>query len=214
MSRRNIWLIAGFAVAGLTGFYWGQGTGVSQGSAQPLALLGLPAGAKAEDANKPFVADDRVKAGDCVMNGSLPDHECTPGAVFPEATKEKVCVSGYTKTVRKVSTSLKKEVYRSYNVPYPQPFGSYEADHFIPLALGGNNDIANLFPEPADPRPGFREKDLVENYLHDQICSGKISLAAAQRAIATNWLAVYKSMSPSVIEELKRRYANWSTTGD
>ncbi len=162
----------------------------------------------------PFIAGSRIKTQGCVAQNGLPDPDCTPGAIFPEATVEKICVSGYTKTVRSVSTSLKKQVYREYGVAYPPPFGSYEADHFIPLALGGNNDIANLFPESAEPRPGFREKDLVENYLHQQVCAGKIGLAAAQRAIATNWIAVYNTIDQTELNRLKQLYTSWSGTGD
>ena len=63
-----------------------------------------------------------------------------------------------------------------------------------PLELGGDNVIANLWPEPADPRPGFHEKDFVENYLHRQVCSGAMSLADAQREIASDWLAVWRQI--------------------
>ena len=62
------------------------------------------------------------------------------------------------------------------------------------LELGGSNEIANLWPEAANPRPGFHEKDQVENYLHGQVCSGAIPLDQAQVQIATNWLAVYEQM--------------------
>ena len=37
-------------------------------------------------------------------------------------------------------------------------------------------------------------KDKVENYLHDQVCSGAMPLQEAQTEIATNWLAVYNRM--------------------
>ena len=40
-------------------------------------------------------------------------------------------------------------------------------------------------PEAASPTPGFHQKDKVENYLHDQVCSGAISLPEAQKEIAT-----------------------------
>ena len=70
----------------------------------------------------------------------------------------------------------------------------YEVDHLISLELGGSNEIANLWPEAASPTPGFHQKDQVENYLHDQVCSGAISLREAQNEIATNWLAVYNRM--------------------
>jgi hypothetical protein len=46
-----------------------------------------------------------------------------------------------------------------------------------------------LWPEPHD-RPGFpgsQTKDGIENRLHDLVCSGRLDLATAQRAIATNW---------------------------
>jgi hypothetical protein len=62
------------------------------------------------------------------------------------------------------------------------------------LELGGSNDLKNLWPEPAEPRPGFHEKDRVENYLHRQVCSGRMSLADAQKQIQTDWLAVYEKI--------------------
>jgi len=63
----------------------------------------------------------------------------------------------------------------------------------VSLELGGSNDIANLWPEAAVPKPGFHEKDKVENYLHNQVCNGSITLKQAQIEIATNWLNVYHS---------------------
>ena len=64
----------------------------------------------------------------------------------------------------------------------------------IPLELGGDNVIANLWPEAAEPRPGFHQKDKVENYLHRQVCAGAMSLTDAQRQIATDWIAVWKQI--------------------
>src|SRR5438128_4091524 len=69
--------------------------------------------------------------------------------------------------------------------------GEYEVDHLVAFEDGGSNDIANLWPEAAEPRPGFHEKDQVENYLHDQVCTGRMNLFDAQSAIATDWLQVY-----------------------
>jgi hypothetical protein len=65
------------------------------------------------------------------------------------------------------------------------------------LELGGSNDLANLWPEAASPTPGFHQKDQVENYLHDQVCSGAMTLKDAQNEIATNWLVVYNRMPKS-----------------
>jgi 5-methylcytosine-specific restriction endonuclease McrA len=162
--------------------------------------------------------DDPTKTTDCQIQGSLPDHGCSPGAIFETATEEVVCVAGYTKTVRSVSVKTRKAVFAEYGIEYPQPYGSYEVDHIIPLALGGSNDIANLFPEarvPFDsaqgkPLPGFQEKDVVENYLHEHVCSGEVDLVAAQVQIANNWLGVYNNLSEETIKAYKAKYKSWA----
>ncbi len=72
----------------------------------------------------------------------------------------------------------------------------YEEDHFISLELGGHpTDPRNLWPEPYGPKPGAREKDVVENYLHRQVCSGAMTLWQAQDAIVTDWYAVYRQIA-------------------
>jgi hypothetical protein len=134
----------------------------------------------------------RTKTTGCQVNGPMPDGACTPGAVLNVSANE-VCKSGYASSVRNVPTSVKDKVYAEYGINSRSP-GQYEVDHLVSLELGGSNDIANLWPEAASPTPGFHEKDKVENYLHDQVCSGKMSLADAQRLIASNWISVYSQM--------------------
>lgn len=124
----------------------------------------------------------------------FPNSEFTPGDISSNVTSDQVCTPGFTKTVRNVTTATKKLVFEEYNISYPPPKGAYEVDHFIPLELGGSNEITNLWPEPADPKPGFHQKDEVENYLHEQVCKGTISLEQAQESIRTNWLTVYQKM--------------------
>jgi hypothetical protein len=156
----------------------------------------------------PLVLDERIKEKACEVSEGLPDHACTPGDVFATATPEVICVPGYTKTVRNVSVATKKFIYSEYGLSYPQPSGAYEADHLIPLELGGSNEVSNLFPEAAAPSPGFHEKDLVENYLHNQVCAGAISLAFAQMQIATDWRVVYQSLTPTEIQFLLKQFAH------
>ncbi len=157
-----------------------------------------------------LLLDGVQKSADCQIQGSLPDHGCSPGAIFQDATKEEICVPGYSATVRKVSTSLKKKVFAEYGILYPVPFGSYEVDHVIPLAIGGSNDIANLFPEASDPYPGFKEKDVVENYLHEEVCASRVALNVAQVRIANNWLEIYNNLDPKIVRDFKNKYHNWS----
>src|SRR6266702_6916028 len=84
-------------------------------------------------------------------------------AIFTHATPQQICVYGYTRSVRNVPYSEKDQAYAEYGIGYHSS-GQYEIDHLIPLELGGSNDIANLWPEAAAPKPGFHEKDQVENY--------------------------------------------------
>jgi hypothetical protein len=135
----------------------------------------------------------RTKTSGCVAKSGLPDSACTPGAIITTATREEICASGYARSVRDVPEAEKEQVYAEYGITSHRT-GEYEVDHLISLEIGGSNDVANLWPEAANPRPGFHEKDQVENYLHDQVCSGKIALSQAQEQIATNWLAAYEKM--------------------
>jgi hypothetical protein len=135
----------------------------------------------------------QTKTSGCGAHSGLPDSACTPGAIFPTATVQQICKSGYAGSVRNVPTSEKDQVYAEYGITHHSA-GQYEVDHLVSLELGGSNDISNLWPELASPTPGFHQKDQVENYLHDQVCSGAVSLKEAQNEIATNWLAVYNRM--------------------
>jgi len=107
----------------------------------------------------------------------------TPGSLNPAVTqatiRSTICVRGWTATVRPASgytSALKVEQMPKYGESGP-PSG-YQEDHLISLELGGNpTDPANLWPEPY---PRAAEVDKVENALNAEVCSGRLSLAAAQ----------------------------------
>jgi hypothetical protein len=132
----------------------------------------------------------------CEARGGLPDLRCTPGAVMP-VDVDVVCHES-TKDRRRVDASVHRRAFTDYGLPFPQPRGAFEVDHLIPLELGGDNTITNVWAEAAEPRPGFHEKDRVENFLHKKVCAGAMSLAEAQRLIATDWLSVWSAISKGV----------------
>ena len=124
---------------------------------------------------------------------SRPDPHCTPGALNPAVTQgtveQTICKDGWTATVRppeSVTEAEKAASMAAYGDAGP-PSG-YEYDHLLPLSLGGAvNDARNLWPEPgASPNP----KDAIENELRATVCDGQITLAQAQHAITTNWIAL------------------------
>lgn len=128
---------------------------------------------------------------------AYPRLDLTPGAINPAVTQDNIgstiCVSGYTSFVRpsrKNSHRLKAVIMAEYGIR--GDFRDYELDHFIPLELGGCPDcISNLWPEPYGVALGAKEKDRVENYLHSEVCGGRMTLANAQNAIRADWVAVY-----------------------
>jgi len=80
-----------------------------------------------------------------------------------------------------------------------------ELDHLVPLELGGSNDATNLWPEyPPTPNP----KDKVEDMLNAAVCDGRITLAAAQDAIAADWLTAEKKLG---IGSSASRSGSWCT---
>lgn len=129
-------------------------------------------------------------SGPCHVRGSgsseLPDRRCTPGSVDTSVTAARLCAPGYsTKGYRPPESQTRQfkygEAYPAYGLPRTT---RTELDHLVSLELGGSNDASNLWPEiPPTPNP----KDSIEAVLHSAVCHGKVTLAAAQRAIATNW---------------------------
>jgi hypothetical protein len=107
-------------------------------------------------------------------------------AVTQATIASTICRSGYTGKVRPPESETS---HAKFDVAYPayriQDSAASELDHLVSLELGGSNDITNLWPEVGTvPNP----KDKVENALNRAVCDGRVSLAAAQRAIAADWM--------------------------
>lgn len=129
-------------------------------------------------------------------HGQLPDPRCTPGSIDPAVTqadiRSTVCKKGWTTTVRPPESQTERFKYDVAYPAYRTPQSKRtELDHLVPLELGGSNDATNLWPEsPPTPNP----KDKVENALNHAVCAGRVSLAAAQRAIAADWLTAEQKL--------------------
>jgi hypothetical protein len=135
--------------------------------------------------------------GPCHMTGTypgqLPDQRCTPGSIDPAVTQadihQTICVTGYTARVRPPESQTERlkfdDAYPAYGIAHNV---KTELDHQVPLELGGSNDALNLWPEPETSTPNA--KDSVENAARDAVCSGRMKLADAQKAIAANWVSL------------------------
>jgi len=174
------------------------GCAFASASPSPAAVSARAPGGLARSTASAHVVQRQPPAGACHARGSglyaRPDRGCTPGAIDPAVTQADIattiCRRGYTKTVRPpepITEAEKRAGLRAYGDRHPLHY--YEYDHLVPLELGGaRNDPRNLWPEPgATPNP----KDELEYRLRTRVCDGQLRLAAAQLAIARDWVTAY-----------------------
>jgi hypothetical protein len=123
-----------------------------------------------------------------------------PGAINEDVTQaniqQTICVPGSTATVRpstSFTNSVKAKLLREQGLAQADA-AKYELDHLIPLALGGHpRKPENLWLQPWDGEWGARVKDRLEVKLKAMVCAGRLTLEAARRAIAVDWIAAFKS---------------------
>jgi hypothetical protein len=193
-----------------------QAAGVAVAAAQTVksvaSAAAVPAGIvspglKSVHSPDKVARDETLAAGQCkartidaVKGLFLPDPACTPGAVDPAVTQANlastICKSGYTATVRAPASDTNKVKTQSLSQYGQARSSSTEYDHLISLQLGGTNAVSNLWPEPnrANAPGTTNPKDATETRLNKAVCSHKVTLAAAQKAIARNWVTAEKDL--------------------
>jgi hypothetical protein len=120
----------------------------------------------------------------------LPEARLTPGAVAT-VNREQVCNSDWPKN-RGVPATIQHKVFEEYGIPNAAP-RAYEVDYLITPALGGSDDIRNLWPQTySNTAWNAYVKDALEDRLRGLVCSGQLDLATAQHDISTNWIAAYQ----------------------
>jgi hypothetical protein len=82
-------------------------------------------------------------------------------------------------------------VFQEYGIPGADP-RAYELDYLVTPALGGADDIHNLWPHSYSALWNARVKDALEDRMREMVCHGTLDLSEAQREIATDWISAYK----------------------
>ena len=126
------------------------------------------------------------------ISAELPDHTKTPGQARI-VTLHDLCTTS-TSLVRNVPESTKNQVFANYKMKGNDRSicqEGFEIDHLISLELGGSNDIKNLWPQSYCGENGAHKKDKLENELHKQVCSEKLTLDDAQKCISSDWEMCY-----------------------
>ncbi len=120
----------------------------------------------------------------------MPEPILTPGTLADVTAKE-CCRPGYSAEARNVTQATKNAVYARYGIRKHKP-GDFEIDHLISIELGGGEEIENLWPQSYSGTWNAHLKDRLEDKLHQLVCNGSITLAEAQHAIRTDWIAAYE----------------------
>lgn len=120
----------------------------------------------------------------------LPDRRLTPGATQP-ISRDQSCGAPEASGTG-ITDEMALRVFDQYRIREPRP-GTYEVDYLITPALGGADDIRNLWPQPyMQGEWNARVKDALEDYLRGEVCGGRMDLATAQREISSDWVAAYR----------------------
>lgn len=123
-----------------------------------------------------------------------------PGALNPHVTqaniRETICTPGWSRTVRpsqRWSSKYKRELLRRAHLP-ASASRMFEADHRVPLSIGGAPlDPRNIWLQPWE-RPGAHEKDQLELLVHRRVCNGSMTLEQGRAVFLGDWWAAYRRL--------------------
>ena len=122
---------------------------------------------------------------------SIPDSSLTPGATVL-LSRQAVCSQQNIKN-KAVPVALQRRVFEEYGMVKVEP-RAYEVDYLVTPALGGAEDIHNLWPQSYSAVWNAQVKDALEDRLRELVCRGSLDLSQAQREIANNWIGAYRSI--------------------
>jgi hypothetical protein len=166
-------------------------------------------------ARNPDVTQQNIQ--DNICNRQWSTRQIRPPAAYTSKLKRKQ-LREYGDAVHQTRAELIKpstgKVDTTRCVTHSDNMACYEEDHLISLENGGNTtDPRNLFPEPFNTHVGgvimgAHQKDVVEGFIHDEICydiphakknsyipaTTSITLKRGQEILAVDWYACYESI--------------------
>lgn len=132
-----------------------------------------------------------------------------PDGPEPKSTPGSLCLKGikrYPENIiyceRDVATDLKKHIIRMYDQDFGyniqrMPRDQFKIDHFIPLSIGGSNEVTNLWPQHYSV---YEITDPVEHLLGQKIAEAKLKQVEAIKLIRE--VKTNLSKAPEVIRYL------------
>lgn len=137
-------------------------------------------------------------AGIAILAGgsdpNLPDPTLTPG-VIASTDEAQVCgrTGGltYSQAHRQTTEAMKAQVRQEYHAAH-----CGEIDHRVPLALGGADDVKNLWCQPGTGAWSYHVKDRLEVYAWEAVCKHHTMTLGQGQAIflAPDWREEYRKL--------------------
>ena len=189
---------------------------VSRAQLNPIGPSDIyPDPARTPGAANPQITQQNIKDTICSRHWSTRLVRPPPGYTSKLKRKQ---LREYGDTVHQTRAELINphtgKIDTSRCVPHSDNMACYEEDHLISLEDGGDPvDPRNLWPEPYNTKIGWvvmgaHQKDVVEGFIHDEICydipgskknsyipaTTSISLKRGQQILASDWYACYESI--------------------
>ena len=105
-----------------------------------------------------------------------------------------ICAPGYVDSIRPPASytdNIKRKLLKQSKIDAARA-KEYELNYTVPLDLGGHpRSLDNLQLRPLSGPDGIRRKASVEVKLQCLVCSGRVPLAEAQKAIYGDWQGTY-----------------------
>lgn len=118
---------------------------------------------------------------------AYPNPALTPGLL---AAADGVTVCQLPAKAPELPPAVQESVFVRYGLPFHDA-KRFRIEGRFPRELGGSDSLANLWPEPASPTPGFHEHEQAVAWLRREVCAGRYPLAEAQRVMFEDWAQVY-----------------------
>lgn len=119
-----------------------------------------------------------------------PDPRLSPGSA-DAVSRERVCEMKSLDGGR-LAGDVARRVFQRYGITKPA-VGEYEIDFVVPPALGGKQNVENLWPQPYGSGAwNSHTKDALEERLGELVCSGQLSAVDAQAALSNDWVDAYR----------------------
>ena len=120
-----------------------------------------------------------------------PSPACAPGATDAQAAahpQQTICLRRHASSVipsERDAERIKLALLDRYQAT--EPSASYVLDQLVAIEDAGSpTDRRNMWPQPIAQA---KQKDAIEDYLHREICAGKVTVQQAARVLEGDWLA-------------------------